>query len=350
MGSYDAPVRATLHRFTDLAYSRVLRADRYYPDGFGDRGRLKELVQEMGALRASASEPSIDVRWSGLERHALGVSVRTGQFTSPLSAALPDESREATIELILPHGSRRSALQASSSPPVVIVFAATAEEGFARRRLLMGPLARRGVGSVLLENPMYGARRPAGQKAGILRTVADQFAMNLATVREGRALVRWLRDRGFGQLALTGYSQGGMMAAFVAALLPSPIAVVACASAQSVSSIFLEGTLTDGFDWPRLSRDTGDLASARRLFAECLEPLTLAALPPPIAPELAIILAGRHDAFVLPHEPARLHRQWQGSELRWLEAGHITSLLFHGGAHRRAMLDALQRQARRTRP
>lgn len=297
----------------------------------------------MSDLRVEAEASLVDVRWTGPERRALGVSVRAGRFASPQAHALPEESRDATIELILPLGEPRA--------PVVIVFAATAEEGFARRRLLMGPLARRGVGAILLENPMYGARRPAGQKGGVLRTVTDQFVMNLATLREGRALVGWLRERGHKQVGLTGFSQGGMMAAFVAALTPVPMAVVPCATAQSVSAIFLEGTLTDGFDWPRLSRDTGDLASAQRFFAECLAPLTLAALPAPVAPELAIIVAGRHDAFVPPREPAELHRHWQGSELRWIDAGHVTSALFHRSAHRRAIMDALARQhARRPLP
>jgi hypothetical protein len=160
-------VRPTLHRLTDLAASRALRVDRYYPDGFGDRGRLSKLVEGVVALRADLAEPEVEVRWSGPARRVFGVSLRQGRFLSPAAAALPSSSREAVIELVLPEGEAR--------PPVVLVFAATAEEGFLRRRLLVGPLARRGVGAVLLENPLYGARRPAGQKAAILRTVAEQF-------------------------------------------------------------------------------------------------------------------------------------------------------------------------------
>lgn len=329
------PVRATLHRLTDLAASRVLRAHRYYPDGFGDRGVLRALVEGVETLSPSVAEPLAQVSW--LDRNeAFGVDARRGRFRSPSASELPAESRDALFELIVPRGVPR--------PPIVVMFAATAEQGFARRRLLTLPLVRRGIGALLLENPFYGARRPAGQREAVLRTVADQFAMNVATVREGRAMAAWLRERGH-PVALSGFSQGGMMAAFVAALTPFPVAAVPCASALSADAIFLEGTLTDGFDWARLAADAGDLPAARRLFADCLRPVNLSRLGPPVAPELAIVVAGRHDAFVPDREPVLLHRHWPGSELRWLPAGHVTSVVLHQRAHRRAMRDAIARMS-----
>jgi hypothetical protein len=328
-------LRATIHRLTDLAASRVLRAHRYYPDGFGDRGALHALASGVESLTAAEPEPEIDVEWH--ERRALfGVEARVGRFRSPSEDVLPTEGRDAVVELLLPRGAVR--------PPVVVVFAATAEEGFARRRLLTLPLVRRGIGALLLENPFYGVRRPPGQRDAVLRTVAEQFAMNVATVREGRALAAWLSREGH-PVALTGFSQGGMMAAFVAALSPFRVAAIPCASALSADAIFLEGTLTDGFDWPRLARDAGDLPAAQKLFAECLAPVNLARFGPPVAPELAIVLAGRHDAFVPAREPVLLHRHWPGSELRWLAAGHVTSAVLHQRAHRRAVRDAVARMS-----
>src|SRR4029078_2234243 len=89
-----------------------------------------------------------------------------------------------------------------------------------RRRFLA-----EGVGATLLETPYYGSRRPHGQRGPVLRTVVDQFAMNTAMVDEARALLGWIRDGGR-VAGVTGYSQGGFMAAFAAAFVDFPVVVV----------------------------------------------------------------------------------------------------------------------------
>jgi hypothetical protein len=56
----------------------------------------------------------------------------------------------------------------SSSTPVSLHFAATGNEGFSRRRTAFAkPLARADISSMILENPYYGLRRPAGQHSKI---------------------------------------------------------------------------------------------------------------------------------------------------------------------------------------
>jgi dienelactone hydrolase len=226
-----------------------------------------------------------------------------------------------------------------------LILAATAEEGFTRRRFFAGPLLRRGIAALLLENPYYGKRRPRGQLGPALRTVADQFAMNSATVEEARALLTWLRTEGYQSVGATGYSQGGMMAAFAGALSPFAMAVIPRAAGASARPIFTETALAQTFDWNALAREMNGKQRALEYFTACLEPVVVTRYPPPRAPELAVLLGARSDGFIPPDDVEKLHRHWEGSELRWLEAGHITGAVFHRSPHHRAVFDAFDRLA-----
>ncbi|MEM6731490.1 MAG: alpha/beta hydrolase family protein, partial [Myxococcota bacterium] len=229
-------------------------------------------------------------------------------------------SQTARVELVLPLDAppRRT--------PIVVHLAASGETTFFARRQLARFLLRHGIASLILENPYYGSRRPAKQQAAALRTVSDQFAMNFATVEEGRALLRYLHREGFERIAVTGFSQGGVMAAFCAALSDFPVAVAARGAANSVADLFTRDNFSQIVLWERLAQETGDEPSARRYFRAALEVVTVSHFPPPACPEAAVILAGRHDRFVDPAQARALSEHWPGSELRWLEAGHVTAL------------------------
>jgi len=176
-----------------------------------------------------------------------------------------------------------------------------------------------------------------------IATVADQFAMNLATVLEARALVQWMRAEFGERVVVTGFSQGAMMAAFTAVTLPFPIGVVAVAAALDAAPIFLDGVLARAFDWDALSRDANGLDKAKALFAESLVPVSFAAHPPPARTDLAVVMGAEHDGFVARSAVERLHAHWPGSELRWIGAGHVTAAALHTSAHRRAIRDVLDR-------
>lgn len=323
------------------------RGGRLYKDGFGGRARLDGLVRDLWDYPASAEAPRIDVRWTGRAEDRSGIRHRRGTFVSPMAHLLPEESRVAHVELLLPVPTGRA--RSDVPAPVCLMLAATGEEGFVRRRLFAAPLVRAGIGALLLENPYYGRRRPRGQLGPALRTVADQFAMNTSTVEEARALLAWLVREGHAQVGATGYSQGGMMAAFAGALTPFEMAVIPRGAGASARPIFTESALAQTFDWKKLASEMRTRDEARRYFETCLEPVVVTRYPPPKAPELAVLLAARSDGFIPPSDVETLHRHWPGSELRWLDAGHVTAVLFHRSPHRRAVLDAFERLARRAR-
>ena len=323
-----------LHTFADRTLARLFRGVKLYRGGFGDRARLDAHIARVESYASPSAVPEIMIDWGApRERGGVGVA-RSGSFVSPAAESLPPESRHGFVELFEPLRSRG---------PVVVLLAATAEEGFVGRRLLARSLRAHGIATLMLENPLYGRRRPHGQVGAMVRTVAEQFAMNLATVDEARALAHHLHARGHERVALSGYSQGGFMAAFAAASLDVSVAVVPRGAGCDVSGVFLEGALSLGIDWARLATDCGGLASARRELGRCLAAVRVDRLPPPRAPEAAIIVAARHDGFVAPGEAEALARHWKGAELRWSEAGHITSLLFDSKLHARAIVDALAR-------
>ncbi len=165
--------------------------------------------------------------------------------------------------------------------------------------------------------------------------------MNLGTVDEARALLRWLRDQGHGLVGITGYSQGGVMAAFGAALSPFVVAAVPRGAGDSSAPIFTTAALSRRIAWSRLADELGGLTAAREYLGRCLEPVQLSRFRPPRAPEAAVLVHARGDGFVPPEEAEALHGHWAGSELRWLEGGHVTMSLFHRRAQRQALLDAL---------
>lgn len=327
-------MKAALHRWTDHALIALLRKGKLFSDGFGDRALLARVVDTIASSRASMPLETPSLRWD-VARERFGVRVARGTFRSPLAHELPAESKQAEVELLLPPG--------RPHPPIVLLLAATSEEGFGRRRLFAAPLLRRGIGVLSLENPFYGSRRPAGQLGPFVRTVAEQFAMNYATVLEGRALLAWLRAEGFERVCASGFSQGGMMAAFASVLVPHAVAVAPCAAGLTAHAIFLDAALSMAIDWGRLTRDAGTLTEARTVFERALDPVSLVTHDAPLRPELAIIVGAAHDGFVPPRDVEALHRHWKGSELRWMPSGHVTGAALFNGAHRRAIADALAR-------
>ncbi len=323
-----------LHTFADRAVASLFRRVKLFRGGFGDARALERRVARVEAYASEARPERIEIAW-GPSTLVNGGLRRVGVFESPTKSDLPRESWKATVELTEPAAGTRG--------PIAILLAATAEEGFFGRRRLARALHSQGIATLLLENPFYGSRRPEGQFGAAVGTVAEQFAMNLATVDEARALTMYLVDRGHTKVGLTGYSQGGFMAAFAAATLDLPVAVVPRGAGSDASNVFLDGALSLGIDWKRLASDRGSLASARAELARCLGSVRVNRLPPPRCPEAAIIVSARHDGFVLPSEAEVLAEHWKGSELRWSSAGHVTSLLFDAKLHQSAIVDAFSR-------
>jgi pimeloyl-ACP methyl ester carboxylesterase len=315
----------------DRLAGMFLGSGQLFSDGWGDAGRLEKVL---GSFINREAAPMV-VHWRSPPVQTDGVWERTGCFETPVAAhLLPPESQTGVIRVLQPE-------EDPGRAPVCIMLASTGEVGFARRRKIILPLVRQGTAAVILENPYYGVRRPCAQVGTALRSFADQVTMNGATVEEARSLSRWFYERGHTRVALWGYSMGGYMAALAGSHVPFPVAVVPCAAGYDAAQVLTRGVLSQAIAWKSLAGQ-GSESDARARMAQILSGVC-STLRIPQWPSAAILVAARRDGYVDPHEVERLHRHWPGSELRWIEGGHVTAFLSAHGCFRQAVADALSR-------
>jgi dienelactone hydrolase len=313
----------------DHLYATVANRQRFFSEGVGDEETLAWAMRpEPGAVAA------LDVVWAPWVRER-GLLRRRGAFASPLMRRLPVPAGVARVELVAPES-------LYDQMPVCVHLAATGDEGFDRRRRLFArPLARRGIASLILENPFYGSRRVTGRGGRAPGTVADLALMARATVEEAVAILSWLRRSGHRVVGVSGVSMGGQMAALAAASVSFPLAAIPCLPSRTPASVFLDGLLSRVVDWPALEHDWGP--GARQRLRETLLLGDVCALPPPLHPGAAIIVAARRDRYVPLADPRAIQRHWPGSELRLLDTGHVGAVLLHSRRMVEGVVDAFDR-------
>jgi hypothetical protein len=312
----------------DRLYASQSNKRLFFRQGWGDLPLLRE------RLAAGFRIPPVQdltIVW-GHERTERGARIRQGSFESPFDApGFPRESRTGHVELVLPP-------DASTQTPVCLHFAATGDEGFARRRIVLAlPLVKHGIGSLILENPFYGKRRPPGQHGKMLNRFVDLYLLGASTVREGLSLMQWLRREGYGRLGVCGISMGGHMAAQVGALSAEPAAIVACITPHSAGAVFTQGILKKYLAWNVLERELDGSVKAIDLMGRFLDLTDIRHYPVPANPRACFLVAAAKDAYIPPESAMILHRHWPGSDMRWLDSGHVGAFLFH----RRAFVEAI---------
>lgn len=323
-----------VHSLADHALTYVLKLGLLYRDGFGDRALLERITTSIATFTPARPAGDVVMRYAGPAKSVRGGDVRLATFASPAPTPMPAECRTARVQIWTPAREPAGAM--------CILLASTGDEGFRWRESLARRLLAQGIGSVILENPYYGSRRPRGQRGPVLRTVVDQFAMNTAMVDEARALLGWIRDAGR-VAGVTGYSQGGFMAAFAAAFVDFPVVVVPRAAGTHAAPVLTEWALRRAVHWPSLARESGGVDEARAELARHLSVVDLTRHPAPVAPELATVLVARHDRVFPEHTGRALHRHWPGSELVVSNASHVTSALLNEDVHARAVVAAFRR-------
>ncbi len=291
------------------------RALRFFAEGWGDPQHLGDL-----SLRIGRPDP-VDIDWIS-RRSSDGLTTAVGLFESPRAADLPARSRTAVVTRIEP---------ARPTGRVVVLMSAWNEHDSRGRYDLARRLAERGIGSLVLENPYYGVRRPCeGQP---IRTVADFARMGSAAVAEGRALLATIRADG-GTPGVSGYSMGGNISALISATLPFPVATAPLAASHSPAPVYLDGVLRGGIDWEALG---GEEYAAPRL-RDWMLTASVRTVEPVDHTRHAVIVAADSDGYVPRRATEILHDHWPGSELRWIGAGHATLWWFG----RRLMVDAIE--------
>ncbi|CAC5422803.1 Protein ABHD18 [Mytilus coruscus] len=67
----------------------------------------------------------------------------------------------------------------------------------------------------------------------------------------------------------------------------------------------------------------------------------------PVDPSLIIIVAANHDAYVPRTNVISLEQLWPGSQVRYIDSGHINAFLFHNVQFRHAIADSFTEQIKR---
>jgi dienelactone hydrolase len=311
----------------DRLIASALPRGRFFRSGWGDQDLLGSLAED-----DLASVPvDTEVMWRPPRRFG-DLVVQDGAFESP-EQRLPRAVRLARV--------RRLGAAGVEPRAAVVLLAASGDQGYRARTALVRPLLARGLAVLLLENPYYGARRPADQDGVALPTVSDFALMAVAVVKEAKALLAVAR-RDVPRTCVAGYSMGGNLAAVVAATVPFAVGAVPLAPSASPAPVFTDGVLRV---YPALGalagHDEGP-EEARTRLRTFLARFDVTRLSRPRAPHAAIVVGTKDDGFVPPSEMRRLAAHWS-CELRWLQAGHASGYLFHRAAMRQALLDAISR-------
>lgn len=343
-----------LHYVLDHIYGAFLHRTKlstpFFSKGWGGSklDMLENMVKQIFPEAASQNWPPSMVRpvwktvWETNNAH-----LREGVFRTPcdeqLINALPSESHIARVAFLSP----------KFVPPqkvaCVVHLAGTGDHTFERRLRLGAPLLKENIATMVLESPFYGQRRPTLQRGAKLLCVSDLLLLGRATIEEARGLLHWLEvEAGFGKTGICGLSMGGVHAAMVGSLHPTPVATLPFLSPHSAVVAFCDGILKHATAWEALREDAAQkaemtLEQVMERMRSVLSMTDVTRFPIPKNPQAVIFVAATDDGYIPKHSVLELQRAWPGSEVRWVTGGHVSSFLLHNDAFRKAIIDALDR-------
>ncbi|KAI0488853.1 hypothetical protein KFK09_028692 [Dendrobium nobile] len=342
-----------LHYVLDHIYGACMHRTKlstpFFSRGWG--GTKLELFESMlkqlfpGSVSQNWPPNMVQPIWKQLWE-SKNACLKEGIFRTPcdeqLINALPPESHTARIALLTP----------KSVPPhkmaCVVHLAGTGDHTYERRLRLGGPLLKENIATMVLESPFYGNRRPKLQRGAKLLCVSDLLLLGRATIEEARSLLHWLDvEGGFGKMGICGLSMGGVHAAMVGSLHPTPIATLPFLAPHSAVVAFCEGVLKHATAWDALREDAEKagmtLEEVRERLRMVLSLTDVTRFPIPKSPESVILVAATNDGYIPKDSVLELQKAWPGSEVRWVTGGHVSSFIIHFDSFRRAIVDALNR-------
>ncbi|XP_073306680.1 uncharacterized protein [Primulina huaijiensis] len=345
----------TLYYLLDHVYGALLHRTKISPQFFsgGWGGTKLELLERMikqlfPEIEGQNWPPAlVQPIWKTVWESKTAC-LREGFFTTPcneqLLSALPPECHNARVAFLSP----------KFVPPrklsCVVHLAGTGDHSFGRRLRLGGPLLKENIATMVLESPFYGKRRPMLQRGAKLLCVSDLLLLGRATIEEARSLLHWLdSEAGFGKMGVCGLSMGGVHAAMVGSLYPTPIATLPFLSPHSAAVAFCEGVLKHATAWEALREDLAlqkavmTIEEVKQRMRNVLSLTDVTRFPIPRNPNAVIFVAASNDGYIPKHSVLELQKAWPGSEVRWVNGGHVSSFLLHNGQFRKAIVDGLDR-------
>ena len=314
-----------LDRASAAALARTPPHRRVFRDGWGDA----DVLDWYASIVRTPPRPG-PIQVEEVSRFSAdGLVVTDLRFESP-AEHLPPASRIAGARLV----------SAEADPfRVCLLMAAWNDHGYRTRSRLARRLAARGIATVMLENPLYGERRPRPGDDRPLATVSEFAVMGRAAVVEGVALLSHLRTL-YPSTGVGGFSMGGNIAAFVGVLAGFPTAIAPIAGSHSPGPPFTQGVLRRAVAFDALGSTPEE---AERLLSRFLHSASVLDHDPPRHTAAAVLVAGTSDGFVPTAAVQAVQHHWPGARTEWVHTGHAGLLWRHKDLMASATAEAFDR-------
>lgn len=318
----------------DRAYRAATNNELFFNNGCGDFEYLIELEEIYNTI---PSLKSIELKWQ-TSKKLLGVEMANGTFISPAHKFLPSESKIAYVKKVMP-------IDANENTPIVVHFPGTGDEGFKRREFFLAvPLAKKGIGSIILEAPYYGYRRPHQQNGMYIREASDLFKMVHSMFEEGRSILDYIQKEGFKKVVTTGFSMGGVLSVMTSFQHEIISGTVPCVTPHAPHPVFLEQTLKDAINWEAMIKTLPNgFNTPQEFLTKYFDLSDMRTFPRFRLPKEVEIVAASHDAYVPPASGDILARELGANKVTWVDGGHVSALVLYSNVVRNKIQEVCER-------
>jgi pimeloyl-ACP methyl ester carboxylesterase len=180
-----------------------------------------------------------------------------------------------------------------------------------------------GVDVLHVQLPFHGDRNPRGSLFhGEFFWTAD-LVRSIEAVRQScmdsRSLVAWLRQQGYVEVGVTGFSMGASIAMILACLEPTPDYVI-----PIVGHLQLSDAIENAPIFWRMKADLERFGIDRDGRKEIFDELGLERMRPVLPSERQLWIMARDDAYVTAARVEEQWRAWRRPPIEWIPGGHMT--------------------------
>uniref|UniRef100_A0A0N5BKY0 AB hydrolase-1 domain-containing protein n=1 Tax=Strongyloides papillosus TaxID=174720 RepID=A0A0N5BKY0_STREA len=252
----------------DLYFRRVLIFSKVFTQSWGSFQSISLIKNFRDAVMSKGLCADLilqDTPKMIIESHEINDDIIEidGKFKSPLAnympEILPKESHTCYWKGYFPNN--------KNARKVVIHLAGTGDHTYFRRRLgFANGLLKKNIGSILIENPFYGKRKPKNQFMSSLPNVTDLFILGAALMTECNYLLMYARTNfGLDIQGISGVSMGGFTASLAASNIRYPISLVPCLSWTCASRSYTNGAISEAIKWDVLRKELDSTEFRRNL-------------------------------------------------------------------------------------
>jgi hypothetical protein len=171
--------------------------------------------------------------------------------------------------------------------------------------------------------PFHGRRNPRGALFSGEYFWSADLVRSIEGVRQAicdtRALMAWLRTRGYDRVGVTGISLGGSLTMLTACVEPTPDYII-----PIVGHLVLEDAVEEAPILWRMKKDLTrwgiDRAQRTKIFGR----LGISGYKPVLSPEQQLWIVAKEDVYIRPTLVEKQWKEWGEPNILWINGGHMT--------------------------